>query len=167
MSRARWPGWTAQHTLLLPVPPEAWPPPDAPVTLDGVTLQPKRELHITLVGTRLGKALREAERTGRFPGNAVRQAFARQDWQWTRTGETTLLRAPSKRPGGPPRRALIEHVDLPAMAHFHHALGELLGETLAVPPPHVTLYVAGTDQGIGLPDRETLAKFRCDRDGTR
>lgn len=153
MPHARWPGWTRQHTLLLPVSPEAWPPPDAPVTVDNLTLHPKRELHVTLVGTRLGRELLAAAQAGRIDRDAVREAFEREDWRWARTGRTTLLHAP-------PRHALIEHVDLPAMTRFHAALGRLLGRELPVPPPHVTLYVAGTGQGIGLPDPEALARYR-------
>ena len=160
VGRARWPGWTRQHTLLLPVSPEAWAPPDAPMTIDGLTLHPKRELHITLVGTRLGKALRAAAEAGDIAAGAVRDAFEREDWRWTRTHQRALLHAPPKRRGGPERHALVEHVDLPAMARFHAALGALLGHDLPAPPPHVTLYVAGTDQGIGLPDPETLARYR-------
>ena len=164
MPRPRWPGWTRQHTLLLPVSPADWPPPDMPVTIDGITLHPKRELHITLVGTQLGNALRAAARPGDIDDGAVRAAFEQQVWRWSRTGRRTLLHAPPKLRGGPPRHALIEHVDLPAMARFHADLGTLLGRNLPVPPPHVTLYVAGTAQGIGLPDQETLARF-IERDG--
>lgn len=159
MAHARWPGWTRQHTLLLPVPPADWPPPVEPVAIDGLVLLPKRELHITLVGTRLGKALRDAAQSGAIDRDAVRTAFEREDWRWSRCGGRTLLHAPPGRRGGPPRHALIEHVDLPAMPRFHAALGMLLGRALPVPPPHVTLYVAGTDQGIGLPDPETLVRL--------
>lgn len=158
-ARARWPGWTKQHTLLLPVPPADWPPPATPVTVDGFTLHPKRELHITLVGTRLGRELRTAADAGRIDTDAVRRAFEQQDWAWSRTGRRTLLHAPPKRRGGPERHSLIEPLELPAMARFHGALGTLLDRELPVPPPHVTLYVAGTHQGIGLPDPETLARY--------
>ena len=161
MARVRWPGWTKQDTLLLPIPVDAWPPPDAPVTIGGTTLQPKRELHVTLVGRRLGRELRAAADAGRIPADAVRKAFEAHDWTWTATGERTRLRAPPKRRGDPARHALIELLDLPAMAAFHADLGELLGRALPVPPPHVTLYVAGTRQGIGLPDPDTLAVHRC------
>ena len=162
MPRARWPGWTKQDTLLLPVPPDTWPPPAAPVTVDGITLDPKRELHITLVGRRLGRELRAAADAGRIRADAVRKAFEDLDWTWTATGSRTLLEAPAKRKGGPVRHALVEQLDLPAMAAFHGDLADLLGRSLPVPPPHVTLYVAGSRQGIGLPDRETLAAYaRC------
>ncbi|HET8819793.1 MAG TPA: hypothetical protein VFM73_09655 [Xanthomonadaceae bacterium] len=165
MAPARWPGWTRRHTLLLPVLPAHWPPPDAPVAIDGLTLHPKHELHITLVGTRLGKALRDAARSGAIDRDAVRTAFEREDWRWTRCGRRTLLHAPPSRGGGPPRHALIEHVDLPAMPRFHAVLGTLLGRALPVPPPHVTLYVAGTDQGIGVPDPQTLARLAAGSGG--
>ena len=161
MPRARWPGWTKQHALLLPMPPEAWPPPEAPVTIGGITLQPKRELHVTLVDGRLGRELRAAVDAGRIPPDAVRNAFEAHDWTWTATGERTRLRAPPEGRGGPDRHALIEHLDLPAMAAFHADLGALLGRALPVPPPHVTLYVAGTRKGIGLPDPATLAAYWC------
>ena len=161
VAATRWPGWTKQRTLLLPVPPARWPAPEAPLSRDGLVLQPKRELHITLVGTALGRALEAAEAAGRIAPQAVRDAFVAQDWRWERTGRQTLLRAPPKRRGDPERHALVEHVDLPTMATFHGALGRLLGRALPVPPPHVTLYVAGSARGIGLPDQETLERYRC------
>jgi hypothetical protein len=30
-----------------------------------------------------------------------------------------------------------------------------------VPPPHVTLYVRGDAEGIGVPDEASLARSRC------
>lgn len=158
----RWPGWTKQRTLLLPVSPKQWPPPVDPLPVQGIVLRPKRELHITVVGTALGRTLEQARRAGAIGRHAVRDAFLALDWTWSRTGERTLLQAPPKRPGGSPRHALVEHVALPAMAEFHGALGRMLGHPLPVPPPHVTLYVAGSDRGIGLPDPETLASYRAD-----
>ena len=150
MARAQWPGWSRQGTLMLPVAPGAIPVPGGPVTVDGVTLHPKHELHITLVGRALGRELAGVD--------GVRGAFEALDWGWTRSGGRTLLRAPPTSRGRPDRYAVIEHVDLPAMGRFHGALGRLLGRTLPVPPPHVTLLVAATRQGIGLPDAETLAR---------
>ena len=158
--RTPWPGWTRQQTLLLPVPPGAWPPPAAPVTVDGIVLRPKRELHVTLVGRRLGRELQQAAHARRIAGTAVRAAFGELDWHWDRPGCRSLLRAPPETDTRGPRHAVVEHIALPAMARFHAALGALLGRALPVPPPHVTLYVAGTTRGIGLPDAATLARYR-------
>jgi hypothetical protein len=46
------------------------------------------------------------------------------------------------------------------MARFHAALGALLGRALPVPPPHVTLYVHGDAEGIGVPDAASLERYR-------
>lgn len=144
------------QTLVLPLGPECWAPPAHGVTLDGIRLEPKDELHVTLVGGRLGAELRctlGAERAAR----EVESAFARFDWSFSRTGRRLLLRR-RFRDGG--RQALahsvIECIELPAMAPFHRVLGQRLGRELPVPPAHVTLYVAGRPQGIGVPDRRRL-----------
>ena len=47
-------------SLVLPIPPGGWPPPRAAVTIDGVRLEPKPELHVTLVGRALGAELHAA-----------------------------------------------------------------------------------------------------------
>src|SRR3546814_21117490 len=47
----------APHTLVLPIAPERLPPPQAPVEVDGLRLDPKPELHDTLVGTAPGAEL--------------------------------------------------------------------------------------------------------------
>jgi hypothetical protein len=47
------------------------------------------------------------------------------------------------------------------MARFHGWLGQALGRALPVPPPHVTLYVRGDAEGIGVPDEASLARYRC------
>ena len=146
-------------TRILPIPPDAWAPPSAPLTIAGITLQPKAELHITLVGSKLGAELRAT--FGERAAAMLDAQIAARDWHWERSGEQVLLR---RRGGtaGPPETAhsLIERVDLPAMAGLHRGLGRLLGRELPVPPPHVTLYVAGRGQGIGVRSPRHLRALR-------
>ena len=137
-------------SLILPIARRDWPPPDAPITIDGVRLQPKSELHVTLVGTSLGEELlRSVARP--LLHDTVARALATHDTHPLRTGVLHLLRKPFDEDG---RRdvahSVIEHVHLPAMATLHAALGRLLGRQLPVPPPHVTLYTAGDHRGIGV-----------------
>lgn len=145
-----------QHTLVLPIPRRAWPPPSQPVRLDGLVFAPKRELHITLIGSALGRALRAAV-AGPSLDAAIAAAFAAQDWRFTRNGRLFRLQKSS---GGDSREptvgSIIELVDLPAMAPFHAALSRLLGQALPVPPAHVTLYTQGAATGIGVPSAEAL-----------
>lgn len=135
------PGWSARDTLVLALDDA---PPAAPIELDGRRFEPKRELHVTLVGRALGAELRRV--FGDRLDAATRPAFEALDWRLHRTGRGALIER-----GGPrPAAAVIEHVELPAMAHWHGWLGTLLGRQLPVPPPHVTLYTQGDAGGIGI-----------------
>lgn len=155
-----WPGWTQQKTLLLPIDADAWPPPTAPVLLDGLHFVPKPELHVTLIGRALGQQLLASPGERRYRTLVARTAFESLDWSFARTGPLLRLEKHGAE-GGPDDRmgALIELVELPAMAEFHRQLGLLLGRELQVPPPHVTLYTAGKSKGVGVPNANALREF--------
>ena len=159
MTQARWPGWSAARTLVLPVPVEAWAPPVAGATLEGVAFEPKHELHVTLVGGALGREL-HAVLDARVVEQVSRAAFESQDWSFVRHGHWLLLR---KQAGGEGRprvfHSIIECLEMPAMAPFHAALGALLSRELAVPPPHVTLFTAGKAEGIGVASKRHLRAY--------
>ena len=153
-----WPGWTPQKTLILPIAPEVWPPPVETLVVDGLTFLPARELHVTLVGRWLGPAL-QSEPVRR---QAVRDAFMRLDWGFTRSGELLRLEKHELPGGGGHWRAIgsiIERIEMPAMAAFYEELAVLLGRRLSIPPPHVTLYTTGRSQGIAVPDVATLQRL--------
>lgn len=149
----------SEARVLLPVPAADVAPPSSPVRMrEGIELAPKSELHITLVGSRLGSDLRRNLGEA-FLDDALRALAAQFDWRFRRGRRRLLLR--KRDHGGDDggarlRHSLIELVDLPAMAPLHRALGRLLGRQLPVPPPHVTLYVAGDPRGIGLPSPAML-----------
>ncbi|KGO98624.1 hypothetical protein [Novilysobacter defluvii] len=150
------------HSHVLPIPPGRWAPPTAPLELGDLVLQPKPELHITLVGNALGRELHEV--FGDRAGALVEDAVAALDWDWERTGERLLLRRTTGRPGGQvTAHSLIECIRLPAMRRLHRELGRLLGRRLPVPPPHVTLYVAGREEGIGVASPARLRAFTVRR----
>jgi len=159
MAKARWPGWSAVGTLVLQVPVEAWAPPAVGVMLGGMEFEPKRELHVTLVGGALGREL-HAALDERVLERASRAAFEAQDWSFVQRGRRLLLR---KQVGGAGTTAVfhsvIECVEMPAMARFHAALGLLLGRELPVPPPHVTLFTAGKAEGIGVASARQLRGY--------
>lgn len=146
-------------TRILPIPPAAWPPPEAPLTVNGITLAPKRELHITLVGSALGEELQRS--FGDRAAGLLDAQIQCRDWRWERTGTHVLLR---RRDGSgddaETAYSVIERVRLPAMSGLHRALGGLLGRQLPVPPPHVTLYVAGREKGIGVRSPRHLRALR-------
>jgi hypothetical protein len=156
----RWPVPGAGDSLVLPIPPGEWAPPREGVEVDGIAFAPKPELHLTLVGGQLGRELRAAFAES-WLAAAVTAALDAQEWRFTRTGRHWLLRKPFVAQGKrKTAHSIVEHVELPAMAPFHRELGRLLGRQLPVPPPHVTLYVAGRKQGIGV---ATIAQWRAYR----
>lgn len=159
MAEARWPGWSAARTLVLPVPAVAWAPPVVGVTLDGMAFEPKRELHVTLVGGTLGRELHVALGK-RALLQALRTAFEAQDWSFVRTRRWLLLRKVGDGKGKPGTcHSVIECIELPAMAPFHAAIGALLGRELPLPPPHVTLFTAGNAEGIGVASARQLRGY--------
>lgn len=151
------PRWTPARTLLLAIAGEAWPPLAPQVCLDGMAFARKRELHATIVGHGLGARLCGAMSASREVHDRVQHAIDTLDWSWQRGLDWRLLETSGD---GARRRTVIELIDLPAMAAFHHAIARLLGDTLPVPPPHVTLYTAGGAKGIGLPNPAALARLQ-------
>lgn len=148
-----WPGWTDEHSLVLPLDDA---PPTSAADVDGVRFDPKKELHITLVGPELGAELHRV--LGSRLEAATRPAFDALDWSGARTGALWRIEHRTHDPHGKAgiRSAIIEDVELPAMAYLHRWLGTLLGRQLPVPPPHVTLYTHGDPRGIGLPTETRL-----------
>ena len=151
------PEWTDAGTLLLRIDPADWPPPVRGLELDGVRFAPKDELHVTLVGRVLGESLRNAVAEGRVAASEVENAIAAQDWEFRRGGG--FLRIQKRARGGDVIGSVIERVAMPAMAGLHARLGELVGRELPVPPPHVTLYVAGRAEGIGVASEAELREL--------
>jgi hypothetical protein len=157
-----WPGWSPTGTLVLAVDPARWAPPAAPFVIDDVVFAAKHELHVTVVGRALGAEVLAAIAEGRIATGALRDAFAAQRWRLRRSGRRLRLRKlPPAGGAGTVIESVIEPVALPAMARFHAWLGNALGRDLPVPPPHVTLYVRGDPEGIGVPDEASLARYRC------
>src|SRR3546814_11461755 len=83
---------TISHALVLPIAPAHWPPPRAAVEIDGVQLEPKAELHVTLVGRALG-----AEMHATFGDRADALVAAPRDapdWDLERRDDWLVLRKP-------------------------------------------------------------------------
>ena len=154
---AAWPGWGTAQTLVIPVDPRCWAPPTSPLQCDAREFAPKHELHVTVVGKVLGAEVRAACADGRIDEPDLRAAFEEQPWRLRRSGWRMHLRKPAPEAHV---ESVIEPVALPAMARLHAWLGRALGRALPVPPPHVTLYVRGDAEGIGVPDAASLARLR-------
>lgn len=149
----RWPGFTDDGGLILPLPHEDWFAPEMPLRLrlDGHVLERKHELHMTLISRRLGATL--LERVGEAD---MRALFESLTWAPRGTRRYALLHATKNEWAGPLQAwSVVEHLQAPAMSAFRDGLARASGLAIDSGVPHVTLYVAGDPTGIGLPDIAT------------
>ncbi len=144
------------EALLLPLADDDdWP--NAPVLeIGGTKLRRKSEFHVTLLGRTQLSTLRE-----RLGDARILQLANGFDWQLQRTGEGSVLA--KCKPMGTASVActsVIERLHMPVFSAFRHALSEAADVPIADALPHVTLYVAGDPDGIGLPDLASFAATR-------
>lgn len=151
------PQFSATGALLLRLDPATMRPPSAlRVRLDGRWLRRKREFHVTVLGRALGPRLRAL-----FDEPALQITLAGLDWRVQRERRYDLLgkMKPSAH-GAVACYSVIEHVRVPGMAALYALLASQVPDSPPCPPPHVTHYVLGDRNGIGVPDREALTAHR-------
>jgi hypothetical protein len=151
------PEFAATGALLLPLDPAAMQPPSAArVRLGGHWLRRKDEFHVTVLGRALGPQLRAL-----LDEPALQMTLASLDWRVERLHEYDLLNKlkPSAN-GAIACYSVIEHVRVAGMAELYAAIAERVPDFPPCPPPHVTHYVLGDANGIGVPDAASLQAFR-------
>jgi hypothetical protein len=151
------PEFAATGALLLPLDPVAMQPPSASrVRLGGHWLRRKDEFHVTVLTRALGPQLRAL-----LDEPALQMTLASLDWRVERLHQYDLLNKlkPSAN-GAVACYSVIEHVHVPGMAALYAAIAERVPDFPACPPPHVTHYVLGDANGIGVPDAASLQAFR-------
>lgn len=151
------PEFAATGALLLPLDAAAMRPPSASrVRLGGHWLRRKDEFHLTVLGRALGPQLRAL-----LDEPALQITLASLDWRVERLHEYDLLNKlkPSAN-GAIACYSVIEHVRVRGMAELYAAIAERVPDFPPCPPPHVTHYVLGDANGIGVPDAASLQAFR-------
>lgn len=147
-----WPGFSPERSLVLPLQAARMATPFGETCeVDGVWLERKSEFHVTVLSqdmSRAAAALGEAR---------LRALYESRPWTPHRTGRYALLRQSEPTAGGARECwSLIEHLELSAMRHFRGELARMLGSAFADPVPHVTHFVHGDPNGIGVPDTRAL-----------
>jgi hypothetical protein len=150
-----WPGFDAGHALVLPLLAGLMATPFGErCQIDGVRFARKQEFHVTLLDRQMAQA---AAGCGEPQLRALYESL-----QWTprRTGRYALLHE-TKRTGAGLLEcwSLIEHLQLPAMHAFRTALAQALGPAFDDPVPHVTHFVHGDPNGIGVPHVRALDRL--------
>jgi len=154
-----WPGFSSRGSLLLPLPDARFAQMPEALSLEGIEFQRKREFHVTLLDRETGARIRAQELAGGVRPS-VRELFEGEDWQCRRSDARWLLR--EQLPEGTVH-SIIELLDMPALVRFRHNVGWAHGQPLPPTPAHVTLYVAGSESGIGLASKEEFQRLRLRR----
>lgn len=143
-SQFNWPGRSRTGSVILPLGHTSLPFLQ-PIRLPEVALSPKGELHITLLSTWEAHAVSQS-----VPESAWEAFFVQQPWRLELTGRAFLLG--EDKPFGKAWSVVAELEDA-SVNSFRRALSQASGVSLPATLPHVTLWVAGGDRGIGLGSR--------------
>lgn len=118
---------------------------EAPVHYQGRVFNPKTELHITVVSANAAEAVRGF--IERKPEDAVPVQEIVDETRWVYRELDSFYHVVES----PGVETIIQMVEVPHMAEFFSRLSGLVGQGFILPPTHVTLYMRGTEKGIGLP----------------
>lgn len=151
-----WPGFSARGSLLLPLAAADFPGLERRLCVDGIDLLRKSEFHVTVLDRELGAHAHEPA-PGGAPAARLPALFASLDWRWRRTGARWLLQETQAEALA---HSVIELIEMPALNAFRRELAALLGEPVAPTPAHVSLYLAGTSEGIGLRSQAEFERLR-------
>ena len=166
-AQLKWPGFTAYNTLIIDVDKHEFGIKAEPIEYSGSAFSPKRETHITVLGTELGSHLNQLFMSNPHLEQQVTQAFESTDWSYTKTGDLRhIVRENTELTGmNMTEESIIMLIEIKGMAEFYAQLKILgvINNDHPVPPPHVTLYTRNCDLGIGIHSDVELSKLSRER----
>jgi hypothetical protein len=153
--KSEWPGINAKGTVLINLAYETFDLTEGPLTLDSIAYTPKDELHVTLVGEKVGAILQNKIELLPRTSELLGHVFDDIDWSFKRSGPLHVLSRQNK---NSVQKSIIMLIDMPGVASFYHQLKllELIPDDTAIPPAHVTLYTHNCPTGIGVPSENIL-----------
>jgi hypothetical protein len=154
-----------------------------PIDLDRFTILPpfqtqqdtlltlKTEFHITIIGSQLARKLLVKLGTVEYQARLT-QIAKTIDWNWTFQSEFYHLVKPKTvtLPDGSTEileaQSIIQMATVAGINDFYEEISILVAERLVeerlIPPPtHVTLYVYGDIQGIGIASQDDMMRYAC------
>lgn len=116
---------------------------DQPVRYQDKLMQPKSELHITILSQDAPLLLKHLES---HPDDLheIQDLVTSASWTYLRQGDYYLVEE------APDMTTIIERVEVPELTQFLRDMSKLVGKGLTLPPTHVTLYTLGAEKGIPL-----------------
>lgn len=123
----------------------------------------KPELHITLVGRKVGQTLVAADGGKGFVFDAIRELVAQTAWSILRSGRFVQLHKEKPVEGSSETinaRSIVELIDLPGASDFFTELSRIVGSEITPPPFHMTIYTNTDPEGIGVSSESDLKLYR-------
>tara|TARA_Y100000310_G_scaffold344885_1_gene460245 strand:- start:2043 stop:2579 length:537 start_codon:yes stop_codon:yes gene_type:complete len=125
--------------------------------------QKKDEVHVTLIGFRVGSEIRGAlTKLGDSRKRAIaeiKELIERTNWDFELKQEfyhiTKEYSLPRGQGGQDKRESYVQMIEMPGIKSFYQELNNILGTNLEIQPTHVTLFTKGSDEerskmGIGV-----------------
>ena len=153
--RLKWPGFNAKGNVLIDLEAELFCLAEIPVLVQGEHFSPKDELHVTLIGEKVGLILQNEIRRDPETNKVLERVFEGIDWSFEKTGPVHILSRSNK---GTLQKSIIMLLNMPGMTALYEQLKSLglIPYKTPLPPPHVTLYTHNCPLGIGVPSDEVL-----------
>ncbi len=153
--RLKWPGFNATGNVLIDLEPGSFCLAEMPILVQGQHFTAKDELHVTLIGEKVGLILQNEIRRDPETNRVLERVFGGIDWSFEKTGPVHILSRSKK---GVIQKSIIMLLDMPGMTIFYDQLKSLglIPYKTPLPPAHVTLYTHNCPLGIGVPSDETL-----------
>ena len=153
--KSKWPGINAKGTVLINLPYETFQLSKFLVLIDDIYYAPKDELHVTLVGEKVGTILQNQIKQVPKISELLEHVFDDIVWSFKRSGPIHILSRQNK---NTVQKSVIMLIDMPGVTTFYQQLKllELIPDETTIPPAHVTLYTHNCPLGIGVPGNKIL-----------
>jgi hypothetical protein len=119
----------------------------------GKTFKPKDELHVTILSKDAAEKVAQHIDENPEDRDTIDELIQSTDWSFRKTGELYFLQEDED------TETIIEMVEMAQLETFFQMLENMIGERLDVPPAHVTLYMRGTEKGIGLANQDEFDQY--------
>jgi hypothetical protein len=151
----QWPGFNAKGDVLIDLKPDSFCLAEMPVLVQGERFTPKQELHVTVIGEKVGLMLQRQIKRDPETNKVLESIFESIDWSFEKTGPVHVL---SRLNRGVLQKSIIMLINMPGVAAFYQQLKSLslVSDNTPLPPAHITLYTYNCPLGIGVPNDGVL-----------
>ena len=153
-----WPGFNERGAVIIELSAEYFCLAKNTIVVHDDVFTPKEELHITLIGRKLGWIIEEKIKQNQKINKLLKKIFEAIDWSFKQTGPIHIL---SRSKGAKLEMSIIMLIEMHGVTQFYQQLkaSGLIDAKTPVPPAHVTMYTHNCPSGIGLPSDETLNRL--------